>query len=144
MSYADAGSACIEFQVTVLLDDLSAESTTAYSEEMTRRINDGELYDIVKSNYPDTFIYGSGNPGEGQIIDPTLLPTFSPTLLPTVSPTFVFINDQTFEPTLSPTLSPLGIEIGPTLSPTLSPSGTGLEPTFSPTLVPTLSQTFSP
>jgi hypothetical protein len=145
LSYADAGSACVRFQVTVQLDDSSVESTIAYSEEITRRINAGDLYDKVKTSYPDTFIYGLGNPGEGQMIDPTLLPTFSPTLLPTLSPTYTFIEDQTPEPTLSPTLSPLGsIDMDPTLSPTLSPSSTGLEPTLSPTFSPTLSPTISP
>jgi hypothetical protein len=144
LSYADVGSACIEFQVTVLLDDLSAESTTAYSEEMTRRINDGELYDIVKSNYADTFIYGLGNPGKGQTTEPTLLPTFSPTLLPTIAPTLLPTSSPTLLPTLSPTLGKKQTGLDPTLSPTLLPT---LMPTLSPTineLKPTFSPTFSP
>ena len=164
LSYADAGSACVRFQVTVQLDDSSVESTIAYSDEMTRRIDGGELYDIVKTNYPDTFIYGLGNPGKGQMIDPTFVPTFSPTVSPTLLPTLpptvlptlspTLNNKQILDPTLSPTivpthmptLSPTIYEFEPTLSPTLSPLSPtlSLEPTFSPTLSSTISPTISP
>jgi hypothetical protein len=66
LAYAVEDSACVNFKITVNTEDLwSAEARTAYTDEMTAKINAGELYDTVKTNYPDTFIYGLGSPGAG-------------------------------------------------------------------------------
>jgi hypothetical protein len=72
-------STCVNFKITVNTEDLSVEASTTYSEEMTARINAGELYGTVKSIYPETFIYGLGSPGAGgQITDQTAAPTAPP------------------------------------------------------------------
>ena len=67
--YAEEVFSCVNFQFAVLTKELSAETVTNYSEEMTAKINAGELYDFVKANYPETYIYGLGNPGAGTFND---------------------------------------------------------------------------
>jgi hypothetical protein len=77
--YAKEGSTCVNFKFTVLPEEMSVETTTTYSEEMMSKINAGELYDTLKTTYPDTFIYGLGNPGAGAPIKTTGLSTTTST-----------------------------------------------------------------
>ncbi len=55
----------MNFKITVNTEDLSAEDSATYSEEMTSKINAGELYAALKSAYPETYVYGLGSPGAG-------------------------------------------------------------------------------
>ncbi len=76
--YAEEGSSCVNFQFEILTKELSAESVTTYSEEMTTKINAGELYDVVKVNHPLTYILGLGNPGAGTFYDGATVATAPP------------------------------------------------------------------
>jgi hypothetical protein len=76
--YAEEGFTCINFQFAILTKELSAEIVTTYSEEMTTKINAGELYDVIKANHPETYIYGLGNPGAGTFYDSNTDATAAP------------------------------------------------------------------
>ena len=39
---------------------MNDDAVSSYEERMTTKINEGELYDVIKETYPDTFISGAG------------------------------------------------------------------------------------
>lgn len=80
--YVEEGFSCVNFQFAIHTKELSAESVTTYSEEMTTKINAGELYDVVKASHPETYIYGLGNPGAGTFYDEATDATATPGVFP--------------------------------------------------------------
>jgi hypothetical protein len=105
LAYAVEASACVNFKITVNTEDLwSAEARTAYSDEMTTKINAGELYGTVKTNYPNTFIYGLGSPGAGgETTGATAAPGETANTSTSVKDTVVE------EPALAPAPEPTGL-----------------------------------
>jgi hypothetical protein len=60
LSYAAEGDACVNFKFTVDPGEMNDDAVSSYEERMTTKINEGELYDVIKETYPDTFISGAG------------------------------------------------------------------------------------
>ena len=80
--YIDEGFTCVTFKFLFLTEDLSEETVAIYSEQMANKINNGELYEVVKAKYPETYIYGLGNLGAGTFDDETIDATAATTATP--------------------------------------------------------------
>ena len=59
------GVTCLNFHLMIDSDDLTTEMVASFEEQVNAAISNGELYDIILAEYPQTNITGLGNPGKG-------------------------------------------------------------------------------
>ena len=59
------GVTCLNFHLMIDSDDLTTEMVTSFEEQVNAAISNGELYDIILAEFPQTNITGLGNPGKG-------------------------------------------------------------------------------
>jgi len=65
LPYAPPQTFCIKFVFEFRTDPESESLTRSLIIELEDSINEGMLYDVIKTNYPETFIKGMGSPGKG-------------------------------------------------------------------------------
>lgn len=59
------GVTCLNFHLMIDSDDMTTEMVASFEEQVNAAISNGELYDIILAEYPQTNITGLGNPGKG-------------------------------------------------------------------------------
>ena len=63
-----SGVTCLQFGIEIETGNMAPEDVLTFEDFMATAISEGQLYDTIKSESPDTYIQGVGDPGNGFMI----------------------------------------------------------------------------